>query len=380
MQLLLKLVLAIILLLLIGIGTVLFSPLKQQALNELQMEANGQLNKLITSANSPLLSPLDAIEGRRPKVSYDPAAILNNEALNQWIFKSQTEVLIIQHRREIIYEYYSAKSNMGQAINSMSMAKNVIALLIGIAIDEGLIASTETDIRQYLPELVIPGNRSISIRDLLNHLTGIQTGFDELDKTLQGQPLTEQLSAISFDGDKQFRYNNINYHLLSIILRRAYQQPLNQIIHAKLWQPLNLEQAAVINSTGYCCLFATGRSWLALGELYLNKGSHNGLQVVPKKWIETMITDSQYPNNFFVQTTGASKGNSYGYHIYGGLKNYPDSYWIEGMGLQVIFIDPSDETIILRLGGIPSFVRLTSNRRDEFLMEDLMSLLEEMKR
>ena len=50
------------------------------------------------------------------------------------------------------------------------------------------------------------------------------------------------------------------------------------------------------------------------------------------------------------------------------------------MGLQVIFIDPSDETIILRLGGIPSFVRLTSNRRDEFLMEDLMSLLEEMKR
>ena len=82
---------------------------------------------------------------------------------------------------------------------------------------------------------------------MLNHLSGIQTGFAELEKTLKGEPLTEQLSEITFTDDRQFRYDNINYHLLGIILSRVYQQPLNQVIDNKLWRPLNLEKADIID-------------------------------------------------------------------------------------------------------------------------------------
>ena len=361
----------------------LLTPFKQTILNQLQMEANAHLNELITSPHSPQLSPLDPIIGA-PTIGnitasvHTPFVNLNNAALNQWLTDSQTEVLIIQQRGNIIHESYSDASNRGLAINSMSMAKNVIALLIGIAIDEGHIQSEHSNVLDYLPELNITDDASVSIRDMLNHLSGIQTGFAELEKTLKGEPLTEQLSDITFTEDRQFRYDNINYHLLGIILSRVYQQPLNQVIDNKLWRPLNLEKADIIASTGYCCLFATARSWLAIGELHLNKGMHDGEQIVPKKWIDTMITDYEIPEDFFVQATGVSQGNRYGYHVYGGLKAHPDYYWIEGMGLQTIFINPVSETIIVRLGGIPSLIRLHSNRWNQSLMETPMSIVKEM--
>ena len=43
------------------------------------------------------------------------------------------------------------------------------------------------------------------------------------------------------------------------------------------------------------------------------------------------------------------------------------------MGLQLIMINPITETVIVRLGGIPSIIRYNSNRWDKFLLEDLMS-------
>lgn len=344
----------------------------------MQMEANAHLNELITSPHSPQLSPLDPIAGALTASTHPNYANLNNSALNKWLADSQTEVLIIQQRGSIIHESYSDVSNRGLAINGMSMAKSVIALLIGIAIDEGHIQSEHSNVLDYLPELNITEDASVSIRDMLNHLSGIQTGFAELEKTLKGESLTQQLSEISFTDDRQFRYDNINYHLLGIILSRAYQQPLNQVIDNKLWRPLGLERADIIASTGYCCMFATARSWLALGKLYLNKGMHDGEQVVPMKWIDTMITDYEVPEDFFVQATGVSQGNRYGYHVYGGLKAHPDYFWIEGMGLQIVFINPVSETVIVRLGGIPSLIRLNSNRWNQSLLEIPISIVKEM--
>ena len=68
-------------------------------------------------------------------------------------------------------------------------------------------------------------------------------------------------------------------------------------------------------------------------------------------------------------------GNAYGYHIYSGLPTLPESFWIEGMGLQLIMINRKTETIIVRLGGIPSKFNITSNRNDATLIEPLLKVL-----
>lgn len=366
----------------IGIGlTVILlmaSSLKTVLQDGALLEANVHLNDLMTSSGSFLLSapvPIAGVmyeeqEGEKERALFNKNAA-TSDSLDAWFDRSQTQALIVQKQGRIIYQRYSPDADDGRAINAMSMTKAIVAILIGIAIDEGLIHSEKDSISLYLPQITQPPEDPITLRDLLRHTSGIESASKDITATLKGNPLITPLSEISFNGDRSFRYDNINYHLLSLVLKKLYKQPLNQLIENKLWQPLKLEVASVINTAGYCCMFATARSWLKIGRLFLNPNN----QVVSSGWIEKMVEDSVIPEWFFVQATGKSVGNTYGYHIYAGLPGSPEVFWIEGLGLQLVMVNPQTETLIVRLGGIPSALDIFSNRHDDSIIAPLLNIL-----
>ena len=366
----------------IGIGlTVIIlmtSPLKTVLQDGTLLEAMVHLNDLMTSSGSFLLSapaPIAGMmykegEGEKERALFNKNAAAS-DALDAWFDRSQTQALIVQKQGRIIYQRYSPDADDGRAINAMSMAKAIVAILIGVAIDEGLINSEQDPISMYLPQITHPPEDPITLRDLLRHTSGIESAFKDIAATLKGNPLITPLSEISFNGDRSFRYDNINYHLLSLVLKKLYKKPLNQLIENKLWEPLKLEEASVINTAGYCCMFATARSWLEIGRLFLNPNNH----IVSSGWIEKMVEDSVIPEWFFVQATGKSVGNTYGYHIYGGLPGSPEVFWIEGLGLQLVMVNPQTETLIVRLGGIPSALDIFSNRHDDSIIAPLLNIL-----
>ena len=351
---------------------IMVSPLKTSLQNEIALEANAHLNELMASPNSFLLSSPAPISGGakvEPELLKTP--VVTNDELNAWFDRSQTQALIVQTKDRIIYERYSADADDGRNINAMSMTKTIIAILIGVAIDDGFINSEKDSISRYLPEIVQRPENPVTLRDLLRHTSGIKSASIDIRATLKGNPLITPLSEISFDGDRLFRYDNMNYHLLSLVLRNIYKKPLNQLIADKIWHPLKLEEASVINTTGYCCVFATARSWLEIGNLFLNPK----IQIVSASWLKKMVEDSVIPEWFYVQATGKSVSNSYGYHIYGGLPNSPEVFWVEGMGLQLVMINPQTQTVIVRLGGIPSVLNVFSNRHDNSIIEPLLNIL-----
>ena len=351
---------------------IMVSPLKTSLQNEIALEANAHLNELMASPNSFLLSSPAPISGGakvEPELLKTP--VVTNDELNAWFDRSQTQALIVQTKDRIIYERYSADADDGRNINAMSMTKTIIAILIGVAIDDGFINSEKDSISRYLPEIVQRPENPVTLRDLLRHTSGIKSASLDIRATLKGNPLITPLSEISFDGDRLFRYDNMNYHLLSLVLRNIYKKPLNQLIADKIWHPLKLEEASVINTTGYCCVFATARSWLEIGNLFLNPKIH----IVSASWLKKMVEDSVIPEWFYVQATGKSVSNSYGYHIYGGLPNSPEVFWVEGMGLQLVMINPQTQTVIVRLGGIPSVLNVFSNRHDNSIIEPLLNIL-----
>ena len=340
------------------------------------LEANAHLNDLIKSPHSFLLSAPTLIAGetlgddRKEEASFKKITV-GNDALDSWFDRSQTQALVVQKKGHIVYQRYSLNAGHGRNINAMSITKAIIAILIGVAIDDGLINSEHDSISQYLPQIAQVSENAVTIRDLLRHTSGIETEFRDLRATLKGHPLVTPLSEISFAGDRSFHYDNINYHLLGLVLKDIYKKPLNQLIDDKLWTPLKLEEATIINTTGYCCMFATAKSWLAIGTLFLNQK----IQVVSPIWLRKMVLDSIIPEGFFVQATGKSEGNTYGYHVYGGFPNLPDVFWIEGMGLQLVMINPKTKTVIVRLGSIPSVLNISSNRYDESIVAPLLSVL-----
>ena len=340
------------------------------------LEANAHLNDLMTSPHSFLLATPAPIAGGtlgedKQKGAPFKNAVVANGSLDAWFDRSQTQALIVQKEGHIVYQRYSSDAGDGRNINAMSMTKAIIAILVGVAIDDGFISSEHDSISQYLPQITDRTGDAVTLRDLLRHTSGIETAAQDIRATLKGHPLKTPLSEISFNGDQSFHYDNINYHLLSLVLTEIYEKPLNQLIDDKLWKPLGLEGASIINTAGYCCLFATARSWLEIGTLFLIQKR----QVVSASWLEKMVEDSIIPDWFFVQATGKSKGNTYGYHVYGGLPNSPDVFWIEGMGLQLVMINPQTKTVIVRLGGIPSVLNIFSNRYDDSIISPLLDIL-----
>ena len=365
----LKIVIGIALTSILLLGT----PLKTALLDGALLEANAHLNDLMKSPNSFLLSTPTTISGRTRKEQEEffKKNTLADDSLDTWFDRSQTQALIVQKKGRIVYERYSPDADDGRNINAMSMTKTIVAILIGVAIDDGFINSEKDSISRYLPEIVQQPENSVTLRDLLRHTSGIKSASIDIRATLKGNPLVTPLSEISFDGDRLFRYDNMNYHLLSLVLRNIYKKPLNQLIADKIWHPLKLQEASVINTTGYCCVFATARSWLEIGNLFLNPK----IQIVSASWLKKMVEDSVIPEWFYVQATGKSVSNSYGYHIYGGLPNSPEVFWIEGMGLQLVMINPQTHTVIVRLGGIPSALNVFSNRHDNSIIEPLINIL-----
>ena len=365
----LKIVIGIALTSILLLGTSLKTALLDGAL----LEANAHLNDLMKSPNSFLLSTPTTISGRtrEEQEEFFKKNTLADDSLDTWFDRSQTQALIVQKKGRIVYERYSPDTDDGRNINAMSMTKTIVAILIGVAIDDGFINSEKDSISRYLPEIVQRPENPVTLRDLLRHTSGIKSASLDIRATLKGNPLITPLSEISFDGDRLFRYDNMNYHLLSLVLRNIYKKPLNQLIADKIWHPLKLEEASVINTTGYCCVFATARSWLEIGNLFLNPK----IQIVSASWLKKMVEDSVIPEWFYVQATGKSVSNSYGYHIYGGLPNSPEVFWVEGMGLQLVMINPQTQTVIVRLGGIPSVLNVFSNRHDNSIIEPLLNIL-----
>ena len=365
----LKIVIGIALTSILLLGTSLKTALLDGAL----LEANAHLNDLMKSPNSFLLSTPTTISGRtrEEQEEFFKKNTLGDDSLDTWFDRSQTQALIVQKKGRIVYERYSPDTDDGRNINAMSMTKTIVAILIGVAIDDGFINSEKDSISRYLPEIVQQPENPVTLRDLLRHTSGIKSASIDIRATLKGNPLITPLSEISFDGDRLFRYDNMNYHLLSLVLRNIYKKPLNQLIADKIWHPLKLQEASVINTTGYCCVFATARSWLEIGNLFLNPK----IQIVSASWLKKMVEDSVIPEWFYVQATGKSVSNSYGYHIYGGLPNSPEVFWVEGMGLQLVMINPQTQTVIVRLGGIPSVLNVFSNRHDNSIIEPLLNIL-----
>jgi CubicO group peptidase (beta-lactamase class C family) len=82
----------------------------------------------------------------------------------------QLHSLLVSWRGERVVEYYAKGRSGTRLANVKSVSKSVIAALVGIAIDKGLIKSVREPIVTWFPELrkaADPRKQRITIEDLL---------------------------------------------------------------------------------------------------------------------------------------------------------------------------------------------------------------------
>ncbi len=276
--------------------------------------------------------------------------------------RKNSSALLVVHGGEIVAEHYWRGRSATSVTNSMSMAKTVVGLLVGIAIDEGHIASVDEPAATYLTEWAGDGRRRITIRQLLQMASGLGDAehdddpFSPIGRMYLGSDAFSVVGATRLESEPgaRFDYNSINTQALSVVLERATGRRYADYLSEKLWRPLGASGASVWldrpggNAKSFCCLFAAARDWARVGLLVLNGGRVGGRQVVPAAWVKETLTPSPQEQD-------------YGYHIWLGRQGSrkedrdedflaDDVAYIDGKFKQRIYLIPSRQLVIVRVG------------------------------
>lgn len=264
--------------------------------------------------------------------------------------------LIIQHD-SILYENYFRKYDEASVVPSFSMAKSVISLLVGCAIDDGYIQSEDEMVTAYLPELKDQGFDEVTIRHLLQMTSGLDynesyySPFSNAAKDYYGRQLRKDLlkAELKYEPGQHYEYTSGTTQLLGWVLERALPegQSISDYLEQRIWKPLGMEYPASwsVDSKGeegmekaFCCLNARARDYAKIGRLYLNKGNWNGQQIVSQEWVEksTVIDTAEgsvdyYQYQWWMPTPG-------------------EDFMANGHLGQYIYVHPAKELIIVRLG------------------------------
>lgn len=272
----------------------------------------------------------------------------------EYLAKNKTVAFLIIQNDTIKYEKYLANYDESSIVASFSMAKSVLSMLIGTALEDGLIKSTNEPITNYLPELKKNGFDKVTIEHLLDMSSGIAFNesyvnpFGQAASVYYGTNLRREVGKMKLihEPGTHFSYSSGDTQVLGLVLNAALKgKTISQYLTEKIWQPLGMEYDASwskdrkkngVEKT-FCCINARAKDFAKLGRLYLNEGNWNGQQIIPTEWVNASIVpdsinggDGFYENQWWLKEDG--------------------SYAAEGILGQYIYVNPKNKLLIVRLG------------------------------
>ena len=280
--------------------------------------------------------------------------------------------LLVLKGDTILAERYQYGRTPQHRLASASVAKTVLAMLVGIALQERKITSLDHTAGYYVPRLRGHAYGDVTIRDLLTMSSGIAS-IDELDGRREGTRLIANTLLRKTDGGldairefewrvapagTRFRYASADSQVLALVLATAAHVPLAEYLSEKIWKPMGAEAHAtwLLDKSGYelgfCCLNATLRDYARFGMLLANYGAIDGKQIIPAEWVKVATT----PSAPHLKVGAATPNNGYGYQTWilgrrpraGGDPISSDGFFAAlGLHGQAIFIDATRKLVVV---------------------------------
>mgnify|MGYP003674614975 FL=1 len=271
------------------------------------------------------------------------------------VIKKRTRSLLVIYKDKIIAEKYDTGFDKESKLLGWSMTKSITATLFGILEKQG-----KFDINKPapIPEWKNDVRKKITTNDLLHMNSGLawEESYDKICDATQMLFQAANMGRVQLEKEAAYEPNtNWNYssgttNLLSYILRKQFKthQEYLDFWYAALIDKIGMKSMLIEtdmagNFVGSSYGWATTRDWGKFGLLYLHKGNWNGDQLFNESWAKYVTTP----------TEGSNGG--YGGHFWlnaGG--RYPDApkdmYAANGFQGQKVFIIPSRDLVIVRLG------------------------------
>ena len=302
-------------------------------------------------------------EVQNTEIEFAPKSIVNKyknqlDALGEKVLKEHEGItsFLVMKDGKLFYEKYYNGNNQKTLFEVHSCTKTVIALLTGIAVDQGMIGNEDSSYLSMFKGLmcsdVTNGFGKIKIKDMLTMTSGIN--WDRYSEsfsvrymiiskgTKYGLELIPTASISASPGQRFFYNSNESRSLMALV---AYNSKMEDIEFAEKYLFDKVDIYDFIwpyNDSGLLPggkdLFLCSRDLARLGQVMLDDGNYKGEQIVSEEWVKKMMTVSKEDVEC-MDIVPADKID-YGFYLWHVKHKEYDIYFAYGRGGQYIFMVP----------------------------------------
>jgi len=260
--------------------------------------------------------------------------------------------LVVVRDGRIVYERYYGGSTAATSADLRSVTKSVVGILVGIALEDGDIASVDQPITDFLDARY--ASRSdlelVTIRHLLSMTSGFdwaETGPDAYNDWIRSEDHIGYLlePPLSDPPGSTFVYNSAAVHLLGVILERATGTSLPVYADRRLFSRLGISRSEwELLPDGYngsAGLDLRPRDAARIGQLLLQGGWSGERSIVPTDWIREIVT----PRQAVAGGVGPITSLAYGYLWWADPDRQAFFAW--GFGGQFVYVWPELDMVVV---------------------------------
>ncbi|MBT1698157.1 beta-lactamase family protein [Fulvivirgaceae bacterium PWU4] len=269
-------------------------------------------------------------------------------------------LVVIKDNKLVVEEYFN--TYWRETIHDIrSAGKGITALLLGIAIDKGLVKSTEQSIYDFFPgkkfEVPDAAHKSIKIKHLLNMSSGLYVNDD--DDNAPGNTanwllkdnwvnFATSVPMTSSPGEK-YVYADICPMLIGAIIEQTSGKKLSAFAKENLFDPLGIREfywyTAPNGSTGPMGnLYLSAVDFAKIGQVVAGHGKWQGKKIVSESWIKEISAV-----NFDISNEGPF-AQGYGTFWFKSTKNVDgklyECLFASGNGGNLLFVVPGKNLVV----------------------------------
>ncbi|MCK5146153.1 beta-lactamase family protein [bacterium] len=196
-------------------------------------------------------NPLDRVS----KIDEFISKAYEYKILNGVIQIVEKDVVIYSKAIGLANMEWNVPHRMDSKFKLASVSKQFTCMLILQLVDEGKI-NLDGKITDYLPDYPAKQGSKISIRNLMNHTSGIpnfstlENWYSELwVKEYSNREFLELFKNLDleFEPGSRFNYSNSGYRILATIIEKVYANPFAKVMNEKIFEPLNMTNSGCID-------------------------------------------------------------------------------------------------------------------------------------
>ncbi|MDZ4370445.1 MAG: serine hydrolase [Phenylobacterium sp.] len=298
-----------------------------------------------------------------PAAGFDPVGLAT--AIDT-VMALRTRAVIVLRGGRIVAERYAPDWGPDRQREVASVGKSMLAVLIGMAIDDGHIRGLDQAAADFVPEWRQGPRSAITLRQILSMTSGIDDAGLVLRNVSGDQYALNAVAPLGHAPGATWRYNTATYHLLFHIVARATGEPFEAYAQRRLLSPLGMTQTSWLTNPGqgatgsvtnYYTAVCSARDLARFGLFVQRGGVWAGKRLVSQAYVQTMLSPSQTLNPAYGllwwlngQPGVSAAGRDPGLRFPGSPS---DTFAALGAGGQAVMVAPSRDVVVVRQGEAP---------------------------